>query len=95
LVVTASLAPPRPHDCHVRASDVQVGFEQALRSLIGTVPVFENAGKLCGRIGVNPMPLYRRNPSTFGVMVAGCRYELYSNYALQIQAVTASVTRPA
>jgi hypothetical protein len=46
----------------------------ALRSLIGTVPVFENAGKLYGRIGVDPMPLYRRNPSTFGVMVAGARF---------------------
>jgi hypothetical protein len=45
----------------------------ALRSLIGTAPVFENAGKLYGRIGVDPMPLYRRNPSTFGVMVAGGR----------------------
>jgi hypothetical protein len=29
----------------------------ALRSLIGTVPVFENAGKLYGRVGVDPMPL--------------------------------------
>jgi hypothetical protein len=29
------------------------------------------------------------------IMVAGGRYELYSNYPLQIQAVAASVTTPA
>jgi hypothetical protein len=71
------------------------GARAALRSLIGTISVFEEAGKLYGRIGVNPMPLYRRNPSTFGVMVAGGRYELYSNYPLQIQAVAASITATA
>lgn len=43
----------------------------ALRSLIGTISVFEEAGKLYGRLGVDPMPLYRRNPAVFGGMAAG------------------------
>ena len=38
----------------------------ALRSLIGTISVCEDAGKLYGRLGVDPMPLYRRNATTFG-----------------------------
>ena len=35
----------------------------ALRSLIGTISVFEDAGKLYGRLGVDPMPLFRGNPA--------------------------------
>jgi hypothetical protein len=57
----------------LESSNVE-GARAALRSLIGTISVFEKAGKLYGRIGVNPMPLYRRNPSTFGVMVAGAGF---------------------
>jgi site-specific DNA recombinase len=38
----------------------------ALHSLVGTIPVFEDAGKLYGRIGLDPTPLYRsRNPQAF------------------------------
>jgi hypothetical protein len=47
------------------------GARAALRSLIGTISVFEEAGKLYGRLGVDPTPLYRRNPAAFGSMVAG------------------------
>jgi hypothetical protein len=84
----------RPIRYTLEGSNVEAA-RVALRSLIGTIPVFKDAGKLYGRTGVDPMPLYRRNPSTFGVMVAGGRYELYSNYPLQIQAVAASVATTA
>jgi hypothetical protein len=49
----------------------------ALRSLIGSIPVFEDAGQLYGRIGLNPTPLFQpRNPQTFGGVVAGAGFEL-------------------
>jgi hypothetical protein len=44
----------------------------ALRSLVGTIPVFEDTGKLYGRIAFDPTPLFRsRNPRAFGGLVAG------------------------
>ena len=54
----------------LESSNVE-GARAALRSLIGTISVFEDAGKLYGRLGVDPMPLYRRNAAVFGGMVAG------------------------
>lgn len=37
--------------------------------------VFEDAGQLYGRIGLNPMPLFQpRNPQAFGGLVAGASY---------------------
>jgi hypothetical protein len=43
----------------------------ALRSRVGTIPVFEDAGKLYGRIGLDPTPLFRsRTPQAFGGLVA-------------------------
>jgi hypothetical protein len=54
----------------LESSNVE-GARVALRSLIGTISVFEDAGKLYGRLGVDPMPLYRRNPAVLGGMVAG------------------------
>jgi hypothetical protein len=49
----------------------------ALRSLVGTIPVFEDAGKLYGRIGLDPTPLFRsRNPQAFGGLVAPIRQRL-------------------
>ena len=63
----------------------------ALRSLIGTISVFEDAGKLYGRLGVDAMPLYRRNPASFGYMVAGGRLKLYSAYSIAVPAVPASI----
>ena len=48
----------------------------ALRSLIGSIPVFQDAGKLYGRIGINALPLFQsRNPQTFGGVVAGAGFE--------------------
>jgi rubredoxin len=48
----------------------------ALRSLLGSIPVFEDAGQLYGRIGLNPTPLFQpRNPQTFGGVVAGACFE--------------------
>ena len=48
----------------------------ALRSLIGNIPIFEDAGQLYGRIGLNPTPLFQsRNPQTFGGVVAGAGFE--------------------
>jgi hypothetical protein len=53
----------------------------ALRSLIGSIPVFEDAGQLYGRIGLNPMPLFQpRNPQTFGGMVAGASYHFLDRF---------------
>lgn len=57
----------------LESSNVE-GARAALRSLIGTNSVFEEAGKLYGRLGVDPMPLYRRNPAVFGGMVAGAGF---------------------
>jgi len=42
----------------LESSNVE-GARAALRSLVGTISVFEEAGKLYGRLGVDPMPLYR------------------------------------
>ena len=48
----------------------------ALRSLVGIIPVFEDSGKLYGRIGINRLPLFRsRNPESFGGVVAGAGFE--------------------
>ena len=58
----------------LESSNVE-GARAALRSLIGTISVFEDAGKLYGRLGVDPMPLYRRDPAVFGGMVAGAGFE--------------------
>ena len=50
----------------------------ALRSLIGSIPIFEDSGQLYGRIGINPLPLFQsRNPQTFGGLVAGAGYGLF------------------
>ncbi len=68
----------------LESSNVE-GTRAALRSLIGTISVFEKAGKLYGRIGVNPMPLYRRNPSTFGVMVAGAAPSFIASTSLKFR----------
>jgi hypothetical protein len=67
------------------------GARAALRSLLGTISVFENAGKLYGRLGVDPMPLYRRNPAVFGGMVAGGCFGLYRAYSIAVPAVPASI----
>lgn len=42
-------------------------------------PVFEDAGKLDGRIGLNPTPLFRSrsDPRAFGGLVAGAGYGLF------------------
>jgi hypothetical protein len=64
----------------------------ALRSLIGTISVCEDAGKLYGRLGVDPMPLYRRNATTFGGMVAGSRFDLYSEHPIFVSPTPASIS---
>jgi hypothetical protein len=47
------------------------------------------------RIGLNPAQLLRTsNQASLNRLVAGGRYELYSNYALEIQAVAASIDVP-
>ncbi len=69
----------------LESSNVE-GARATLRSLTGTISVFEKAGKLYGRIGVSAMPLYRRNPSTFGLMVAG-------GTASSVIAITPSIFR--
>ena len=68
------------------------GARAALRSLLGTISVFEDAGKLYGRLGVDPMPLYRRNPAVFGGMVAGGCFDLYSDFPVLVPAVLASIS---
>lgn len=46
----------------------------------GTISVFDKAGKVYGRIGVDPAPLCGRNPSSFGVMVPRARSVLSLRY---------------
>ena len=52
----------------LESSNVE-GARAALRSLIGAISVFEDAGS--SMAGWDPMPLYRRNPADFGDMVVG------------------------
>jgi hypothetical protein len=63
----------------------------ALRRLVGSIPVFQQDGKIYGRIGFNAAPLFRgSNPNFIERYGSGGRYELYSNYPLCSQAVVAS-----
>lgn len=75
----------------MESSNVE-GARAAHRSLIGTTSVFEEAGKRYGRLGVNPMPLYRRNPAVFSGRVAvGC-FDLYSAFLVLVPAVPTSIS---
>jgi hypothetical protein len=55
---------PSPMAATLESSNME-GARAALRSLIGTISVFEEAGKLYCRLGVGPIPLYRRNPAVW------------------------------
>jgi hypothetical protein len=50
---------------------------------VGSIPVFQQDGKIYGRIGFNAAPLFRGSNPSLSDMVAGGRYELYSAYLLR------------
>ena len=64
----------------------------ALRSLVGSIPVFEQDGKVYGRIGFNAAPLVRVSNPNFIERhgSGGGRFDLYS-YRIWLPAVPASV----
>jgi hypothetical protein len=93
--VVGAFVSPTPNAADWREKHEHSGAtaRAALRSLIGSIPVFEETGKLYGGIGLNPLPPYQsRNPQTFGGVVAGGRFELYSAYPLYVPSVAASIT---
>jgi hypothetical protein len=62
----------------------------------GAFPSFSKTGKSTGVSGLTPRRSFGGVTRTLlSDMVAGGRYELYSNYPLQIQAVAASVATTA